>query len=185
MSPIFPLLAIVIVPTLEEVLFRSWLGINWGVMLIMPLLLWGAAAVTYMQDKSIPESVDFMIIVGLSTLIFVYIIQYCRAALHEARTDKALHSVFPMVFWATAILFGTIHITNFEGSSLGLYALIVTLPQVFIGAGLGFLRMRFGLLTAIGFHGAYNGTLLFISFLALQTMKGHEGLLIESLKLLM
>jgi len=184
MSPVFPLLAIIIVPAIEEVIFRSWLGIKWGVMLILPILLWGVACIVFLQEKTLSSELDFAIMVGLSALIFVYVVQYCRMASEPVQQDKALQRVFPFIFWATALFFGTIHGTNFAATDLGLLALIVTLPQIFVGGVLGFLRIRFGLLVAIGFHGAYNGVLLLLSTLAMQSMPAGEGVIIKGLFLL-
>ena len=184
MSPIFPLLAILIVPAIEEVIFRSGLGIKWGVMLILPILLWGVACIIFLQEKTLSSELDFAIMVGLSTLICVYIIQYCRMVSRPVQQDRALQRVFPFIFWVTALFFGTIHITNFAATDLGLLALIVTLPQIFVGGVLGFLRMRFGLLVAIGFHGAYNGVLLVLSTLAMTSVSTAEGVMIKDVFLL-
>lgn len=181
-SAAFPLIVIVLVPIIEEIVFRSWLGIKWGVMLIMPILLWGVAGVIFLKEKSLPPELDFAIMVGLSALIFVYIIHFCRTTSDAARQDRALQSIFPFIFWMTAFFFGALHLSNFESNDLGVLALFLTLPQIFIGAVLGFLRMRFSLLVAIAFHGSYNGVLILISLLAMQSVAAGEGALLSTLR---
>ena len=45
---------------------------------------------------------------------------------------------------------------------MGLLLPLAVLPQFLIGVILGYVRMRFGLLCAMGFHGAYNISVLTI-----------------------
>lgn len=97
-SAAFPLVVIVLVPIIEEVIFRSWLGLKWGVMLIMPILLWGVAGIIFLKEKPLPTELDFAIMVALSVLFTLYIIQYCRMASDEVRQERAIQSIFPMVF---------------------------------------------------------------------------------------
>ncbi|HMB61636.1 MAG TPA: CPBP family intramembrane glutamic endopeptidase [Eudoraea sp.] len=68
---------------------------------------------------------------------------------------------FRYVFYMLTLAFGFYHLTNFEitPTILVLSPLLVA-PQLCVGALLGFLRVRFGLLWAIGLHAAYNFVLI-------------------------
>lgn len=68
---------------------------------------------------------------------------------------------FKIVFWLLTLLFGFYHITNFEiTTTVLLLSPLLVLPQIIVGAILGFVRVRFNLLWAIGLHAIYNLILL-------------------------
>lgn len=68
---------------------------------------------------------------------------------------------FKTVFWLLTLIFGFYHITNFEiTTTVLLLSPLLVLPQIIVGAILGFVRVRFGLLWAIGLHAVYNLVLL-------------------------
>lgn len=70
-------------------------------------------------------------------------------------------SYFKVIFWILTLLFGYIHLSNYEiNTSIILFSLFLVLPQIVLGSILGFIRVRFGLLWAIGLHAAYNLILL-------------------------
>lgn len=162
--------AVILAPLIEEVLFRSWMGAVWGVLLVLPLLLWGVVLILFLQDKALSPSLDLTIVIAISALIGAYCIQYCRTATQKGHHEAALQRVFPLIFWVTAIGFGALHLANFEDSGLGVMAVLIILPQLFMGAVLGYLRMRFGLLCAIGYHAAYNGVLVSITLLIMRSV---------------
>ncbi|MDO1514637.1 CPBP family intramembrane metalloprotease [Maribacter confluentis] len=68
---------------------------------------------------------------------------------------------FPKIFYAFTILFGLVHISNFEWSTqVILFAPLLVAPQICAGFILGFIRIKFGLLWSIILHGLYNLILL-------------------------
>ncbi|MBM1106890.1 CPBP family intramembrane metalloprotease [Aurantibacter crassamenti] len=68
---------------------------------------------------------------------------------------------FKFIFWALTLVFGFYHITNFEiTTTILILAPLLVLPQIVVGAMLGFIRVRLGLLWAIGLHATYNLILL-------------------------
>ncbi|MDX1362927.1 CPBP family intramembrane glutamic endopeptidase [Arenibacter latericius] len=69
-------------------------------------------------------------------------------------------SYFKYVFYLSIVLFGSVHLLNFE-ASLGLYTLsfIIVAPQMILGVFLGYIRIRMGLSWAILLHAAHNGVL--------------------------
>lgn len=73
---------------------------------------------------------------------------------------------FKSAFYIFAILFGFVHIFNFEiTTNVIILSPLLVLPQILLGGYLGYIRIRFGLIWAIALHGAYNGTLILMSFL--------------------
>ena len=75
-------------------------------------------------------------------------------------------SYFPLVFYLSVMLFGAIHLLNFEYES-GFYgfAALLILPQLSAGVFLGFIRIKLGLGWAILLHGFHNFILLSPFFL--------------------
>jgi hypothetical protein len=65
--------------------------------------------------------------------------------------------LFRFFFYFMAILFGIIHISNFENWKEYWYlAPIITLVQLILGLILGYIRVRFGLLWSIFYHSLHN-----------------------------
>jgi hypothetical protein len=64
---------------------------------------------------------------------------------------------FKIIFYAITLLFGFYHLLNYEITPTVLFfSPLLVAPQVVIGAILGFMRVRFGLLWAIILHASYN-----------------------------
>lgn len=64
---------------------------------------------------------------------------------------------FKYVFYTLTLIFGYIHIFNFEMNiSTILLSPFLVAPQISIGAFLGYIRVRFGLLWSMLFHATYN-----------------------------
>lgn len=72
---------------------------------------------------------------------------------------------FKTGFYTFAIIFGLIHIFNFNMTlNVILLTPILVAPQIILGGYLGFIRVRFGLIWSIGLHACYNGVLMAITF---------------------
>ncbi len=73
---------------------------------------------------------------------------------------------FKTGFYVIALLFGYIHISNYElNTSVLLFSPLLIAPQFFVGLYLGYIRVKFGLLWSIALHASYNGFLLSIYLL--------------------
>ncbi|MFQ3181634.1 MAG: membrane protease YdiL (CAAX protease family) [Polaribacter sp.] len=73
---------------------------------------------------------------------------------------------FKIAFYALALLFGFIHIFNFEiTTNILLLAPLLVLPQILLGGYFGYIRVRFGIQWSMLLHGCYNGILILISYL--------------------
>ena len=70
-------------------------------------------------------------------------------------------TVFPVIFFGSSLLFGFVHIFNFESAEEFLpYFPILTLPQIFLGLIFGYTRIAYGLKYSILFHAIHNGVLI-------------------------
>lgn len=64
---------------------------------------------------------------------------------------------FPYIFYVFTLTFGFYHITNFEMRfTTLLLSPVLVAPQLVVGAILGYIRIRFGLVWAIVLHACYN-----------------------------
>ena len=76
-------------------------------------------------------------------------------------------SVFKIAFYIITTIFAYVHIFNFEiNDNVLLFSPLLVAPQFIIGLIFGFIRIRFGLIWAIGMHGTYNGILVVLFLLA-------------------
>lgn len=68
---------------------------------------------------------------------------------------------FTGAFWFFTLLFALVHLSNYQGIQ-GLWYLtpLLVSPQLSLGIILGFIRVKFGLGSAMIFHAAYNAILL-------------------------
>lgn len=72
---------------------------------------------------------------------------------------------FKFGFYIFSIIFGFIHIFNFEITpNVLLLSPLLVLPQLLVGSYFGYIRVRFGLQWSILLHGCYNGVLITMSF---------------------
>ena len=88
---------------------------------------------------------------------------FFRAPLPLFKNQKS----FKIAFYIFAVLFGLIHITNFNiTTNVLLLTPILVAPQTILGGILGFIRVKFGLIWSMALHGCYNGILMLIAFSA-------------------
>ncbi|MCG1037189.1 CPBP family intramembrane glutamic endopeptidase [Polaribacter sargassicola] len=74
--------------------------------------------------------------------------------------------LFKYGFYFFSIIFGFIHITNYQiTTNVLLLSPILILPQLLVGFYFGYIRIKFGLIWSIYLHGAYNCTLYLMSFI--------------------
>ncbi|MBT8177767.1 MAG: CPBP family intramembrane metalloprotease [Eudoraea sp.] len=100
-----------------------------------------------------------------ASTLFVFVV-ILAPALEELifRAPLALFkkvSYFPLIFYLSVLLFGAVHLLNFE-YEVGFYglAIFLILPQLSAGVFLGFIRVKMGLGWAILLHAFHNFMLL-------------------------
>ena len=73
-------------------------------------------------------------------------------------------SYFRWVYYLSAVLFGLVHVSNYELSeSQNLLISIIILPQLFLGFMLGFVRIKYGFYYCVLLHAVYNACLVSIA----------------------
>ena len=101
----------------------------------------------------------------LLAAVFAPVIEECIFRAPIVLFKKPLH--FKIAFYTATILFGYMHIFNFEFSlNILLFSPLLVAPQLCIGLYLGFIRVRLGLIWSIASHACYNGFVLSLFLLA-------------------
>lgn len=136
----------ILAPLLEECIFRYQLK-NWYV----AFLCW-AVLLSFLYYKVFPNQ-------SLITAA-IFFTACCVPFYFKTRKTirfQFIKSVFKYHFYLTALVFGLVHISNYnQPLQYGWAVILLVLPQLFIGFILGYVRMRFGLKNAMIFHATYN-----------------------------
>jgi len=158
-------MAVIFAPIVEELLFRSWLGRVWGVLLVMPVLLAIMAVIALSGQSGAMPTVSMIGVALVMGSLGLYLRRYFETKRVKGLQERAAQHIFPYAFWGSALIFALIHMSNYAGAGFQPFLILLVIPQFIIGAILGFVRMRFGLAQAIGFHAAYNGVFVGLSVL--------------------
>lgn len=150
----------ILMPFIEEVLSRSWLGRSWSVLFIAPLYM---VLITVMIWNENPE-VRPLLYLAITISWIIYLVNLVKFG-WSGEVKKFVHAVFPIVFWFSAGSFALMHLGNFPQNNLGLLSIFLVVPQLIGGAFYGYIRMRFGFFAGYLCHGSWNGTMLGLGFL--------------------
>lgn len=147
------LLSVVILgPFVEEIIFRGWLSGTWRSVLASTSSLIAIYGGSALLDPYLSEGSMLKLLVVLAGVIAIF---FAFSTLDNARRIIGFDRVFPIIFYAQAVAFGTLHFQNYAASSLGI-ALLATLPLIACGLIWGYARLRLGLAPAVILHAAYN-----------------------------
>ncbi|MEL6416669.1 MAG: CPBP family intramembrane glutamic endopeptidase, partial [Pseudomonadota bacterium] len=147
------MLAVLFAPILEEVIFRSWLGGPKACLLGLPVLA-SLAAVAASATGPVPTILSFGLTGFLCAMIIAISGQYEKRSPEGQKLAR--WQLFPVAFYGSTAFFALLHLSNYEGGLSSPVMLLAVVPQFLIGAVLGYVRMRFGLVPAIWFHAIYN-----------------------------
>ena len=146
-------LAIVFAPIVEELMFRGWLSGRKPALLLAAASIGGFAAIM-LVGLFVPSALGLtsaaaMIAIGVALL-------YWLAQWRDARgMVPAFKRHYALMIWLSSLLFGAVHLTNYEGA-LSLVDIMLVLPQTLGGLILAYARTRLGLRAAILHHAAFN-----------------------------
>ena len=150
--------SVVFAPLLEELVFRAGLRSATMTLAMQPVLialLFGKWQVA-------------LVLSGVVAL--VALIDYVRQRRLDDATKFSLRMARGRVFinryrtivWGYAIAFGLVHMGNFTITTtnglLACLAVLIVSSQMFLGLLLSYFRLRYGLLSAMGFHALWNLT---------------------------
>ena len=155
--------ALIIAPIAEELLFRSWLRSPTGIFYWLPGITLSLAALVALGSEAINETQATVVLSLLAIVTVLYITRYYAAKRTPGALELAARSIFPRVFWASAIFFALLHLLNYSLEGFNPVFVLLVVPQLIVGLTLGYVRMKYGLAHAILFHSAYN----FLFFLLL------------------
>lgn len=151
-----------LLPLLEELLFRLSLKFK-SIYLVLTSICAGYYIVTkfvfHSRLSSFEDTFYYRICIGLLTGLFILII------LKNKRLADFLRDIwvrkFTIIYYASALVFAWLHIFNFELTLTNVLLLpIITLPQLFSGLMMGYLRISFGFLYPLLIHIATNSILI-------------------------
>ncbi|MEM6254906.1 MAG: CPBP family glutamic-type intramembrane protease [Cyanobacteria bacterium P01_D01_bin.156] len=144
-------LVVVMAPIIEEIIFRLPLRPS-ALSLSIPFSIAILYLSTFLRmNSAIPSVVGFMLL-GFN----VYL---AKRQLKVFRLQQIYRRFSRPIFYLSAILFGVIHIGNYDSRVWALMPLLV-LPQSVLGLFWGFVRVRYGLSWAIFAHALHNGCVM-------------------------
>ena len=144
------ILSITYSPLSEEIAFRIMLRPSWKNTMIFTLLFWFLATMCLIRKEYI------------LLCIFLTIGSACVIALSSKNIrslfQKYILRHFRFFFYLSSIIFGLIHIFNYEPINVRLLILtpIIIAPNIIAGLILGYVRMKFGIIYSILLHAAIN-----------------------------
>lgn len=152
-----PLAFLVIAPLLEELLFRSWLT---GRVAALRFAACGFAAMALML-AGLSLAPDYARVLGWAGagVALAGLVHWGLTRTRAREVPPAFIRHFGWIAWGQALLFGAIHLGNYESPASPL-GLAVVLPQVLGGLLLAYIRTRAGLAAAIVYHAGYNALVL-------------------------
>lgn len=147
------LLSVVILgPLVEEIIFRGWLSGTWRSVLASAFGLTAIYGGSALLDPYLVEGSAIKPLIPAAGAIAIF---SAFSSLDNANRIFGFERVFPFVFYAQAVAFGTLHFQNYAASSSAI-ALFATLPLIACGLIWGYARIRLGLASAVILHAAYN-----------------------------
>lgn len=98
-----------------------------------------------------------------SYIFFLLCLTFSLCLLFFDRVSRVINSHFKVFFYGMAIVFAFLHVFNFEGINSMRYLLTVfiIIPQFVLGILLGYIRLSYGFIYAVGFHMAVNISIIF------------------------
>ena len=151
---------IVLLPFIEEVLFRSWLRKKWA-LVYMPLILCAIVLVLIFELGNTTR--NFVFLVALATVSISLLASQAEIP-ETGLVNRYVKRAFPVIFWGSAILFALMHISNFSTyNEVGAFVVFLTSTQLVGGLFYGFICMRFSFSAAFLSHSFWNGSLVLIA----------------------
>ena len=132
-----------------------------------PLIDWGPYLTLFLIVLVIPfiEEVIFRFPLKYQRNYLARLLNY----LSKGRLKKRWSSIFKYLLYLLAFLFGLIHLTNYDNTETIFYILspIIIGSQLIGGFILSYVRIKLGFLWSVFQHGAFNFTLIILSFIFL------------------
>lgn len=150
-------LGVILVPIYEEIIFRSLLKFKKINIILFSVTLFSFITTAFFKSRIEVAVFLCFLFLGFLSLLIIF---------SRNRIESFIFSRFNYFFYATVLIFGLLHATNFTGNTYALLAFSFVLggPQLVLGAILGYIRMNHGLFYSILFHVIVNSTMLLSLF---------------------
>ena len=144
------LIACILAPLIEELIFRWHLRAFYGAIYFSFLSVAGLIV-------SQVNSAFIQLGILITFIIIAYsIVQFLRRK-GRLYSVKIWQKTYPYLFYYTTIIFGLIHLSNFKELTITDPSFILYIAsQSFGGLGLGYLRIKYGLVYSMLFHAFFN-----------------------------
>ncbi len=152
------LYVVMIGPVLEEILFRSWLKFK-----TVNIVLLFITLTFFLLNNTTGHPRPYFIF-GSAALLFI--LGTSLSLFKRENMASFIQKHFKFFFYASSLVFGLGHATNFTGHPWLILALspILAGPQIVLGFLLGYIRMKHGLVYSMLFHMLVNTIIIFQFF---------------------
>ena len=152
---------VLLAPALEEALFRGWMR---GQIAALSFAVCGFAAFgLFAASLIVPVQFAMTMAVAAAGMAFAGLLHWGSTAQRETAVPEWFTRHFALLVWGSTLLFGLIHLGNYEPLTHPV-GLLVVLPQTIGGLLLAYTRTRLGLGAAIAHHAAYNAVFLLLDY---------------------
>lgn len=147
------LATLVFAPVVEEALFRGWLT---GRIAALRFAAYGMGALALsLAALFLPDAYATLLGLAGLALAFAGLIHWDRTRHNDTAVPAWFTLHFHWFVWGSTLLFGLIHLGNYQPLTHPLGVLVV-LPQTIGGLLLAYTRTRIGLGAAMAHHAAFN-----------------------------
>lgn len=145
--------ALLTAPLFEEMLFRGWMR---GQAAALRFAIFGFAALAlFAASLFVSPYLAMPVALAGVALVFVGLLHWSRTRHYDTVVPAWFERHFGWLVWGSTVLFGLVHLGNYEPLTHPLGVLVV-LPQTIGGLLLAYTRTRLGLRAAMVHHAAYN-----------------------------
>jgi membrane protease YdiL (CAAX protease family) len=148
---------LLLAPVLEELVYRGWLT---GRVAALRFAVYGfAAEALFFAALFMDEAAASLTAIGATGLVFAGLLHWLLTRDRDTAVPPWFTRHFHWLVWGSSLLFGLVHLGNYEPLTHPLGVLVV-LPQTIGGLLLAYTRTRLGLRAAMLHHAAYNALFL-------------------------
>jgi membrane protease YdiL (CAAX protease family) len=148
---------LLLAPVLEELVYRGWLT---GRIAALRFALYGfLAEAIFIATLFVPAAAAMPLALTGVAVALAGLVHWSLTRDRDTAVPDWFTRHFPWFVWGSSLLFGLMHLGNYEALTHPLGVLVV-LPQTIGGLLLAYTRTRLGLGAAMLHHAAYNAVFL-------------------------
>ncbi|MCL9983450.1 MAG: CPBP family glutamic-type intramembrane protease [Erythrobacter sp.] len=148
---------LLLAPVLEELVYRGWLT---GRVAALRFAAFGFAAQAMLfATLFLDAGLAMPVALGAVALVLAGLVQWSATRERDTAVPEWFTRHFHWFVWGSTLLFGLVHLGNYEALSSP-WGVLVVLPQTIGGLLLAYTRTRLGLRAAMLHHAAYNALFL-------------------------